>query len=149
MSSRPSPRRLAETFEPGYRVSFNMAPPVLARRDPATGHRRKRSFGPWLLPLLKLVARGKVLRGTVFDLFGYQEERRVERSLIRRYEEGVRRVLVSLDRSNHDAAVRWASLPDGIRGFGHVKRASIEEVRALEATLLAEVEQGGARKQAA
>jgi len=41
--SLPSYRaRLAATFEGPYRLKLHLAPPLLARRDPATGHLRKR-----------------------------------------------------------------------------------------------------------
>ncbi|PWB57438.1 MAG: indolepyruvate ferredoxin oxidoreductase [Bradyrhizobiaceae bacterium] len=129
--------RLEETFEPGFAISFNVAPPLISRRDRETGHRRKRSFGPWLLPVLRLLARGKALRGTPLDPFGWQAERRRERRLITDYESMVRSLLPRLARVNHDTAVALASLPDRIRGFGHVKDKAIDEARAEEQRLLA------------
>jgi indolepyruvate ferredoxin oxidoreductase len=129
--------QLAETFEPGYAIAFNMAPPLISRRDPETGHRRKRSFGPWLEPVLRLLARGKVLRGTAFDLFGWQAERKRERMLIAEYETMIRDLLPRLGRLNYDTAVALAALPDMIRGFGHVKEQAIEAAMARRAELLA------------
>jgi indolepyruvate ferredoxin oxidoreductase len=63
-----------------------MAPPLFARRDKVTGHPRKMTFGPWLMPLLRILAKGRRLRGTPFDPFGYTNERRRERRLIEDYE---------------------------------------------------------------
>ncbi|NIR60001.1 MAG: hypothetical protein GWO02_10985, partial [Gammaproteobacteria bacterium] len=72
-----------------YRLRFHLAPPLLARRDPATGVPRKRAFGAWVLPVFRLLARLKGLRGTGLDPFGWTAERRAERALIGEYEKTV------------------------------------------------------------
>jgi indolepyruvate ferredoxin oxidoreductase len=75
--------QVADTFDGDkLRFEFHLAPPLLARRDPTTGLPRKMSFGPWLLPAFRLLARLKFLRGTAFDPFGRTQERRTERKLI-------------------------------------------------------------------
>ncbi len=80
-------RKVAATFEgEKLRYEFHLAPPILAKRDPVTGVPRKMSFGPWILPVFKVLARLKVLRGTPLDLFGYTEERKTERRLVGEYE---------------------------------------------------------------
>ena len=63
--------RVKSSFD-GDKLSFefHLAPPLLARRDPATGEPRKMSFGPWILTAFRLLAKLKFLRGTAFDLFG-------------------------------------------------------------------------------
>jgi len=129
-------RALEAEFEGNYRLEFHLAPPLLARRDPHTGVPRKRAFGAWVLPLFKVLTRMKGLRGTAFDPFGYSAERRAERALIGEYERTVEELLNGLCQANHDDAVTIADLPDGIRGFGHVKRASIERMRTRRETLL-------------
>ena len=68
------------------RFEFHLAPPILARRDPATGLPRKTSFGPWLMPAFRVLAKLKFLRGTALDPFGRTLERRTERQLIGDYE---------------------------------------------------------------
>src|SRR5690606_15302069 len=81
-------RQLAATFEPDgadgrpLRFEFHLAPPLLARRDSATGQPRKTSFGPWMMSAFAVLAKLKGLRGTAFDIFGYTAERRMERGLI-------------------------------------------------------------------
>jgi len=129
--------RLAEEFEGDYRVELHLAPPLLARRDPDTGRPRKRTFGPWLLPVLGLLARLRRLRGTPLDPFGYMRERRLERRLIREYEAVVAELLAGLDHDNHALAVEIAGLPEEMRGFGHVKEANVTRAKAREAALLA------------
>src|SRR5689334_6876377 len=64
------------------RFEFHLAPPLLARRDQATGEPRKMSFGPWILKVFGVLAKFKFLRGTVLDPFGYSHERKAERQLV-------------------------------------------------------------------
>jgi len=51
-----------------YRLKFHLAPPLIADSDPATGHLRKREYGPWMLTAFRVLARLKGLRGTPFDI---------------------------------------------------------------------------------
>jgi indolepyruvate ferredoxin oxidoreductase len=127
---------LKETFEGNYRLKFHLAPPLLARRDPHTGIPRKRAFGAWVLPVFKLLTRLKGLRGTAFDPFGYSAERRCERALIAEYEKTVEELLDGLCQANYDDAVAIANLPEQVRGFGHIKAAGIETMRARREELL-------------
>jgi indolepyruvate ferredoxin oxidoreductase len=109
----------------------------MAKADPVTGVPRKRAFGPWMMSAFKVLAALKGLRGTAFDVFGRTEERRTERRLVADYERTVDELLAKLDRDNHATAVAIASIPEEIRGFGHVKAASLKQVNAKEAELLA------------
>ncbi|HSQ69919.1 MAG TPA: DUF6537 domain-containing protein, partial [Steroidobacteraceae bacterium] len=84
----------------------------------------------------RLLAKLRGLRGTPFDVFGYTAERRMERALIVEYEQLVERILASLGDGNHDTAVQLLSLPEKIRGFGHVKERHLDEVRKEQAALL-------------
>ena len=129
-------RRLEATFEGDWTLEFHLAPPLFARSDPATGEPRKSRYGAWTMRVFEVLARLKGLRGTAFDPFGYTRERRAERRLIERYEHVVSSLLGELDHTNHAVAVEIASLPERIRGFGHVKARSIEEAERREAELL-------------
>jgi indolepyruvate ferredoxin oxidoreductase len=64
----------------------------------------------------------------------------MERQLIEDYRATVERLLVRLSPSNAATAVEIATLPDMIRGFGHVKEANVEKARARETELLAAFE---------
>jgi indolepyruvate ferredoxin oxidoreductase len=130
-------RQIADRFEGPYKLNFHLAPPLLGERDPETGHLRKRSFGPWMLPVFRVLARLRGLRGTPFDIFGRSEERRLERRLIGEYEGLIDEILARLSPANHEIAVELASLPAEIRGFGHVKLANLAHVKARQETLLA------------
>jgi len=129
--------QLSATFEGDFRLEFSLAPPLLAARDPDTGQLVKRGFGPWMLTAFALLARMKGLRGGPFDIFSYSAERRRERALIVEYEVVVGELLARLDRDNHPLAVEIASLPEHIRGFGHVKERHLAAAKERERELLA------------
>ena len=123
-------------FEGEFKLSFHFAPPLFARIDPVSGEPRKRRFGPWVRPLLKLLARMKGLRGTPIDPFGRSAERRLDRALIAEYEATLADLLGALDRDNHAVAVEIAVLAQRVRGFGPVRSRAVQETRARQAELL-------------
>ncbi|MFQ5347981.1 MAG: DUF6537 domain-containing protein, partial [Rhodothalassiaceae bacterium] len=130
-------RALAKTFSGDYALSFHLAPPLLAWRKDARGRPKKIAFrGRWLLPLLRLLARARRLRGTLFDPFGYHPDRRLERQLIIDYRKCLRDLMPALRPENYDIAVALAELPDRIRGFGPVKAANAAAARKEEARLV-------------
>jgi indolepyruvate ferredoxin oxidoreductase len=89
-----------------------------------------------LWPVLKLLARAKALRGTAFDPFGRTAERRLERRLVAEYEARIDELLAALTVERHAVAVAIANVPVSIRGYGHVKLASLAIARARESELL-------------
>ncbi|MCZ6522918.1 MAG: indolepyruvate ferredoxin oxidoreductase family protein, partial [Alphaproteobacteria bacterium] len=129
--------KLEAQFEGNYRLSFHLAPPLLAPRDPDTGKLKKRTFGPWVFQAFKLLAHFKGLRGTPWDPFGRTAERRRERALIGEYEVVVAELLERLAPENHALAVEIAGACEQIRGFGHVKERNIAQAKAREAELVA------------
>ncbi|HEY7229321.1 MAG TPA: indolepyruvate ferredoxin oxidoreductase family protein [Pseudolabrys sp.] len=128
--------RVRSTFE-GDRLTFefHLAPPLLARRDPATGEPKKMSFGPWILTVFKLLAKLRFLRGTAFDIFGYTKERRTERRLIVDYEYLLGEICEFLTPGNHRLAVALAATPEKIRGYGPVKARHLTAAKAEESAL--------------
>jgi indolepyruvate ferredoxin oxidoreductase len=121
---------LRATFEDGAKIRYNLAPPILSRRDAKTGRPAKREFGAWIEPVFRVLARMRSLRGTAFDPFGYTAERRMERDLIAEYAAMIRDVCSALTPDTYDLAVQLAELPQQIRGYGPVKEASVAQVRA-------------------
>ena len=130
-------KKLGTQFEGDYKLAFHLAPPLFAERDPATGQLMKKEFGGWILPVFRLLASLKRLRGTKLDIFGYSEERRMERRLIGEYEATIDSLLATLDQNNHGQAVQIAAIPETMRGFGHVKEKNVTAAKAREASLLA------------
>ncbi len=132
-------KALSDQFEARGKLEFHLAPPLLARRDKTTGEPRKMRFGPWMLPVFRLLAKGKALRGTMWDVFGYSAERRLERQMITDYEKLVGEILERLTPDTHATAVALAVLPLDVKGFGHIKERNYKAVKAREAALLAEL----------
>ena len=113
-------KRVRDSFDGGYKIHFHLAPPLLARRD-SEGRLRKGEYGPWVFTAFKLLAKLRGLRGGTFDVFGYSAERRQERQLVDDYFRTVDELLAGLTRDNQALAVEIASIPEHIRGYGHVK----------------------------
>lgn len=128
--------QLQQQFDGNFSVKFNLAPPLFAKKD-AQGHLVKAEFGSWMWRAFQLLARAKGLRGGAFDVFGYTAERKMERALIVEYRELLANLLVNLSADNYAGSVELASLPEKIRGFGHVKEQAVATYRQDKARLLA------------
>jgi indolepyruvate ferredoxin oxidoreductase len=129
-------KQIEDTFEGDIKLHLNLAPPLFAKKD-ADGHLIKQEYGAWALPAIKTLRHLKFLRGTAFDMFGKTEERKMERALIDDYKRDIGAVLAKLSVSNHTEAVRFARLPEHIRGFGHVKEKHVAKVKAQWVELMA------------
>ncbi len=127
--------RIAEQFEGDFKVHYHLAPPLLAKRNDK-GQLVKQKYGPGMLTGFKLLAALKGLRGTAFDVFGYTEERRTERALIGEYMGMVESLLASLSADSHANAIEVARVPEGIKGFGHVKERNLHAARLQWKALL-------------
>ena len=128
--------KLRKEFGDKAKLRFHLAPPLLSGERDARGRPLKREFGAWMLPVFHVLARLRRLRGTVFDVFGYTAERRMERQLIAEFEATVETVLERLDATKVDDAVDVIEAWLEIRGFGPVKEASVGETRKSVAGLL-------------
>jgi indolepyruvate ferredoxin oxidoreductase len=125
-------------FEGVGKLEFHVAPPFLApfHKDKVTGHPRKIKVGAWMLPVFRLMAKAKGLRGTKLDVFGMTAERKLERQMVAAYEALLAEVAETLTAGNHATAVALASLPEDVKGFGHVKLGNYEVAKKREADLL-------------
>jgi indolepyruvate ferredoxin oxidoreductase len=123
--------QLEATFKHGYTVKYNLAPPTISKKDPVTGHLIKQQFGPWMRTAFGWMKKFKGLRGGGLDFFGKTDERRQERQMIEDYIRELDGICAALSPVNHAAAVALASVPDEVRGYGHVKEKSIVEAKAL------------------
>jgi indolepyruvate ferredoxin oxidoreductase len=131
--------QLEEQFSGDYTLRLNLAPQMFNRRHARTNRARKHSYGPWIFPVLKVLAAGKRVRGTRADLFGRTEHRRQERALIAEYEATVRDVLASLRLETLELAIEAVSVPEHIRGFDTVKDQGVAWARAETQRLLDEL----------
>ncbi len=136
-------RQVAATFEgERLRYEFHLAPPLLTRQRAGRAPRKMR-FGAWMMAAFRLLARFRGLRGTPFDPFGYSHERRTERRLIGDFERQLSAIVADLTPSNHAAAIELATLPQRIRGFGHVRMASLAAVETQQAEVMARFHRSG------
>jgi indolepyruvate ferredoxin oxidoreductase len=132
-------QQLRDQFEGDFKFSFNLAPPMLGGGKDALGRPKKRAFGAWMMPVFRLLARLRFLRGTAFDIFGRSADRKLERDLIAGYEKDVSTVLSLLSPVTIDTAVELLSLPDRIRGYGPVKEKAVSDAKARYAQLAADL----------
>jgi indolepyruvate ferredoxin oxidoreductase len=130
-------KRVAAQFEGDYKLTFHLAPPLSNKPDPVTGEAKKSTYGPWMMTAFRVLAKMKWLRGTALDVFGKTHERRTERRLITDYEALIDELLPRLAAHNHAIAVELASIPEHIRGYGHVKDRHLKVAKAKEAELVA------------
>ena len=135
--------QVKNTFDGDYKFTFNLAPPLLAKRD-NHGRLMKMEFGPWVLNAFKVLAKLRFLRGTPLDIFGYTEERKMERQLIRDYKSTVESLLEKINTGNYALATEIASIPEHIRGYGHVKEDHLKKAKGKEAELIARFNGHGA-----
>jgi indolepyruvate ferredoxin oxidoreductase len=130
---------LSEQFEARGKLEFHLAPPLLARRDKLTGEPRKIKFGRWMLPVFRLLAKGKGLRGTAWDVFGHTRERKLERQMIADYETLLDEIEQRLSPDTHATAIALVSLALDIKGFGHIKERNYRIAKQREKVLLGEL----------
>jgi indolepyruvate ferredoxin oxidoreductase len=119
-------------FGASVRMSFHFSPPLLAKVDPVSGRPRKYEFGPWVLPILRILAKLRWLRGKRLDPFAWSADRRLECALLARYEAALARIEAELDEARFDLALELARLPEQVRGYGPIKRAAATRARAAE-----------------
>ena len=127
--------RIADVFEGDYKLRYNLAPPLFAKIG-ADGLAVKSEYGSWVVHILRLLAKLRFLRGTVLDIFAYTEERKVERALAGQYRDLVTSILPRMTTANLPTVVAIASIPEDIRGYGHVRQQHLEAARKKEKSLL-------------
>ena len=139
--------KIENMFEGDYKVVHHMAPPLLAKKN-EKGELVKQAFGSWMRVALRVTAKCKGLRGTAFDPFGYSAERREERGLIAEYRQCVEELMSQLTPEKMALAVEIASLPEEIRGYGHVKARHLSAAREKWDRLMAQWRSGGVIREA-
>ncbi|WMS42619.1 indolepyruvate ferredoxin oxidoreductase family protein [Acuticoccus sp. MNP-M23] len=127
--------QLRDAFAGYDGLTFHLAPPALSRTDPKTGRPAKMAFGGWLRKAFPLLAAMKRLRGTPFDVFGYNPERREDRAILAEYEATLAHIVSTVTAARMDDAAALASWPSRIKGYGPVRMGNIAVARA-EATRL-------------
>lgn len=142
-------RQLSEQFSGDFKLQFHMAPPFLHTLGKWFHKRHQQTLpkkvvlGGWIWMVMRVLAKAKILRGSLFDLFGYSAERKLERRLILEYQQLISAWLPKLTRENLALLTALAEIPEQIRGYGHVKLAHITDAKVKEQELLAQLEGRG------
>jgi indolepyruvate ferredoxin oxidoreductase len=139
-------RELSKQFQSYDSIEFHLAPPILGRQG-ADGKPKKSSFGPWMMKAFRVLAAAKSLRGTVFDVFGYSAERRREKELLAQYEGDLAMIGGRLSATSLAASAALAGVPSLIRGYGHVRHASMVQAAGERARLIGRLQEAGAQPQ--
>lgn len=132
---------LEREFEGDYKLHLHLGAWPFAKKDPVTGELRKAEVGSWALTAMRWMARCKGLRGSLLDPFRNNAERRLDHRLLAQYEADIGQLLETLDAQRLPLAVKLASLPEVVRGYGHVKQAQAEAALAQREQLLAQLQQ--------
>ena len=140
--------KIRAQFEGDYQLRFYLAPPLFSKRNDK-GELIKQQYGAWMMGAFGLLAKLKGLRGTAFDIFGKTEERRSERALIGEYRGTIAGLLATLSKDNLDTVLAIASIPEEIRGFGHVKERHLAAAQSKRGALLAALQSAPAPSQQA
>ncbi len=111
-------------IEGPYSVTYHLHPPVLRR----LGMRKKLALGTSYTAAFRVLRRMRRLRGTPFDVFGWDRDRRMERALVHEYRRLVEESLAdaSLD---YDARVAVAESALAVKGYAQVKEQSVARWR--------------------
>jgi indolepyruvate ferredoxin oxidoreductase len=90
------------------------------------GLRRKVALGPAWLPVLRVLAHGRWLRGTWLDPFGHTNVRRAERQLLADYAALLAALTDELSAETYQTATEVAAAAELVRGYEHIKLAGIQ-----------------------
>jgi indolepyruvate ferredoxin oxidoreductase len=121
-------QKLGKDFDGELRLSFNFAPPFLGKPGP-DGRPKKITFGPWLLPVLKMLAKARGLRGGWLDPFRFSPETAVHRSTLADYEKDIELIL-----NTNGAApecLQLADWPAEVRGFGPIRQHAATQAKQV------------------
>ncbi|MGI9520455.1 MAG: indolepyruvate ferredoxin oxidoreductase family protein [Hyphomicrobiaceae bacterium] len=133
--------QVAAQFDGVKKIEFHLAPPLISwKRDKVSGHPYKMAFGPWMMSVMRSLAKLRTLRGTRWDIFGYTAERRQERQMIRDYERLLDEVIPRLSMATHATLRELVGLPLEIKGFGHIKAAHHAKAKQRQAELLKDLD---------
>ena len=140
--------KISSQFSEFKKITFHLAPPLISKVG-QDGRPIKREFGQWILILFKMLASLKFLRNTAFDPFGYSNDRKLERSLIVKFEQDMKDFLFDLNGTNKSLIKELLTLPQNVKGFGPVKETAIKAVLRRRKELIIEIRNNSIIKVAA
>ncbi len=120
--------QLKEAFEGEFKLHFHFGAWPFAKKDKVSGNPIKAELGSWVMPVFKMMARLRGLRGSVLDPFKRSAERVLADQLLTQYEADMALVLSKTWANNLDTAIKLLNLPEKIKGYGHVRFANVTQV---------------------
>ena len=130
---------LRETFDGKLKLSFHLGGWPFGKKIEGSEKIIKAEVGGWVMFTFKLLAKFRWLRGSILDPFRNSAESRAARALISQYENDVETILEQLNSDNLETAAKLASIPDLIRGYGHVRQKKTIEANEVRMKFLAEL----------
>lgn len=140
--------KLRTQFSEFKKLSFHLAPPLFGGSGP-DGRPVKREFGSWVLIVFKVLAALKFLRKTRFDPFRYSSDRKLERSLLKQFENDLDIYGRMALTEKKDLVAELFSLPLNIKGFGIVKEKAYEVAQLRRKELIMAINEKSSEKIAA
>ncbi|MBP7334281.1 indolepyruvate ferredoxin oxidoreductase family protein [Niveispirillum sp.] len=140
---------LEKEFEGPIRLRFHLGAWPFAKRDPHTGKPIKGEAGPWVLQAMKIMACLRGLRGSWLDPFRNNAERVLDRQILTQYEADMDAAVTDLNPSTLGIVTQIASLPQSIRGYGHVRQAQADIAAAKREKLLGQLDEARRQRTAA
>ena len=122
-----------------FKIEFYLAPPIFNLKDKITGYPKKIKFGPWIIPLFKILSKFKFVRGSKFDIFGKTLERKKERELAEKAKLSIKCITENLFENNYKICEDLIDTSLKINGFGHVKDKKIAQYENVWEKLLLKI----------
>jgi indolepyruvate ferredoxin oxidoreductase len=104
-----------------YKVTYHLHPPALRRM----GLQKKLPLGRPYEVAFRALRRMRRLRGTPFDVFRWDPDRRTERALIEEYEQLIHEIVDPVAALGYDTQLRVARSAIAIKGYGSIKDAAV------------------------
>ncbi len=108
-------------IEGPYTVKYHLHPPVLRRM----GLKKKLPMGKTYEVAFHALRAMKRLRGTPLDVFGWDRDRRMERTLIGEYEQLIEECLHTVRTLPYEDLVQCAESAISIKGYGPIKERAV------------------------
>ncbi len=134
---KPSFRKtLEQTFDGDMELTFYFGAWPYGGKDPKTGKPVKGAVkGKTALRFFGLMNRMRFLRGTPLDPFRNNDEAKLARKLLADYEADIEFALDQATKENAEQIAELLSLPDQIRGYGHVRERHAKAIAPRRAAL--------------
>ena len=134
---------LDQEFDGDFKLRIHLAPPLLSRIDPDTGRPVMQSFGPWIFPAFRVLSAFRWIRGRWCDPFRFTKERELNQQMQISFQKTLDLFgNFKLTRNNLAVALRLATWPMQVRGYGPVRAEAFERAMQEREMLEAEVKGG-------